>query len=445
MKLKYMVLIDFLKRYLVALSVIVLLWNNLQAQNDCLTMSVSNSQSACVGDSVQLSGALLTGTALGFYWQPESGLNDPNSLHPKAVVGISTVNYILTFDGTSGNELITNGDFSDGSVGFTSQYAKVDTALIAQGVYRIEANGKAANPSWQDCTDHTQGDASGAMLCVNGSTEVNVQVWCQTVNVSTQTSYAFSAWLQTMVNINPAILQFSVNGEVIDQPFQASATACEWAQFYAVWESGSNTTAEICIVNQNTVSFGNDFALDDISFRELCSVSDSVRVSPETANLSLGDDFYLCDGDVEILNGGTASAYLWSDGSTGASLSISQPGTYWVEITSASGCMASDTVEVFNQNCCIVQIPTAFTPNGDGLNDLLRPAHFCNLENFNLKVFNRWGEKIFETSDGSSGWDGFVGGLSAPVGVYMWLVQYNIEEDGTNKTINLQGNTTLLR
>ena len=114
------------------------------------------------------------------------------------------------------------------------------------------------------------------MLAVNGATTANENIWCQTVAVQPNTTYEFSAWLASFISENPAILQFSINGDLIGNPLNAPVETCIWEQFFSVWESDANTSAEICITNQNTQGSGNDFGIDDISFGAVCQVSDEV-------------------------------------------------------------------------------------------------------------------------------------------------------------------------
>jgi len=116
------------------------------------------------------------------------------------------------------------------------------------------------------------------MMVVNGSGEPD-NLWCQTVVVETNTEYAFSAWLTSVKDENPAQLQFSINGILLGNQFNASASTCDWAQFYEFWDSGTITNAEICIVNVNETIAGNDFALDDISFSPVCTLTDEININ----------------------------------------------------------------------------------------------------------------------------------------------------------------------
>jgi gliding motility-associated-like protein len=90
-----------------------------------------------------------------------------------------------------------------------------------------------------------------------------------------------------------------------------------------------------------------------------------------------------------------------------------------------------------------LKMPNAFTPNGDGSNDLIRipPVTIQNIKSFS--VFNRWGELLFRTMDSSAGWDGIFNVQVHPPGTYVWVIQY---QDGLSKKVELaRGTVELIR
>lgn len=89
--------------------------------------------------------------------------------------------------------------------------------------------------------------------------------------------------------------------------------------------------------------------------------------------------------------------------------------------------------------------PNAFTPNGDGANDVFRPVYPCEVLFSNLKVFSRWGELVFETKDPLGGWDGKIDGQDAPSDVYVWWVEYEAIRAGTQQHFVEKGGVSLLR
>jgi hypothetical protein len=124
------------------------------------------------------------------------------------------------------SNLVVNGDFSSGNTGFSSSYSYSSGDLHPEGKYDILTNPKVDHSNFSACGDHTTG--SGNMMAINGATVAGVSVWCQTVAVSANSTYTFSAWLASVHPSNPAILQFSINGVNLGSTFTASSTTCNW-------------------------------------------------------------------------------------------------------------------------------------------------------------------------------------------------------------------------
>ena len=115
---------------------------------------------------------------------------------------------------------------------------------------------------------------------------------------------------------------------------------------------------------------------------------------------------------------------------------------YLIEIKTAGGCVTVDTQLVKTVKQVEVNVPTAFTPNNDGLNDFLRPLLFGIKEIKYFRIFNRWGQVIFETKTERPGWDGTLNGMKVPTQVVVWVLE-GIGVD--NKTYVRKGTSTLIR
>ena len=115
--------------------------------------------------------------------------------------------------------------------------------------------------------------------------------------------------------------------------------------------------------------------------------------------------------------------------------------TYTVYFEDQNGCKASDTVMVLVNFVEGVGVPTAFSPNGDGYNDILFIKGYA-LESVSLVVYNRYGEIVFETTDQRIGWDGTFKNREENPGVFTWVLYY---EFLNGKTGSQKGNTTLIR
>ena len=246
--------------------------------------------------------------------------------------------------------MITNGDFSAGNTGFTSQYIFANPN-VTEGQYFVGTSAQAWNPQMSNCADHTTG--SGNMLLVNGAPVADVTVWAQTVSVVQNTNYAFSTWIQSLYPPNPAQLSFSINGSDIGSTITATLPNCTWTRFYTTWNSGTNSTASISIVNKNTFVQGNDFALDDISFAPVLIKRDSVVIAIDAPFVKSSNDTTVCAGNAVQLNTTGAATYNWSpaDGLSNANIGnpIATPvitTQYIVTGTDAKGCIAADTVTV---------------------------------------------------------------------------------------------------
>ena len=108
-------------------------------------------------------------------------------------------------------------------------------------------------------------------------------------------------------------------------------------------------------------------------------------------------------------------------------------------LTDANNCMNAYSIPAIY--ICNPYIPNAFSPNGDGRNDLFQVYNTCPIEGFHVEVYNRWGGLVYESDDIQSGWDGKQNGQNAAGGVYVYAV--TIEENGTEKTIS--GEVVLVR
>ncbi|MGC4036374.1 MAG: PKD domain-containing protein [Chitinophagaceae bacterium] len=298
----------------------------------------------CAGTSKQLKSV----PSLSFCWTPATYLDNPNSQNPVTSTP-QNITYYLTAE-VQGSNLITNGDFSGGNASFTSEY-NYAANNTTEGQYTVGTNPSTWNASLSSCKDHTSGN--GKMMLVNGAPVAGVNVWKQTVTVTPNTNYAFSTWIDALYTPNPAQLQFSINGNTIGNLITASLPTCTWTQFYTTWNSGSNTTAIISIVNKNTQIQGNDFALDDISFAPVLIKRDSVIISVETPSVIARADTLICDGAQVSLSASGSQGYSWTPGSVLNNSNIANPVAkpssntqFIVTGTSARGCKAKDTVNV---------------------------------------------------------------------------------------------------
>ena len=312
-------------------------------QNDNSLIS-TNDTTICKGSSKQI----ISNPGLNFCWNPTLYLSNPAIANPMASPPVTTTYYLTSL--STGTNLITNGNFSSGNTSFTSQYFYTSNNTT-EGEYYVGTNPQAWYFAHYACTDHTTGN--GNMMMVNGSPSANVEVWKTTVAVTPNTNYAFSTWICSISVPNPAQLAFSINGNSIGSLITASLPPCNWVQFYTTWNSGNATSATISIINKNTILFGNDFALDDISFSGISVKRDSVKITVDNPSVITNNSTTICEGATVQLNTTGASTYSWSPATGLNNPNIPNPiatpvvtTQYIVTGTTANGCMAKDTVVI---------------------------------------------------------------------------------------------------
>ena len=314
---------------------------------------ITKTDAGCGGGCTGTATATASGGTPPYYYAWSTSPVQTNALATGLCVGNYTVTVTDDACTASGTELITNGDFESGFTGFTSSYNYCNTGgcLGPEGTFGVGTNPNFYNSGFSGF-DHTTG--SGNLMVINGATTANTNVWCQTIAVTQNTVYEFSTWLCSVHPLNPAILQFSINGVNLGTVFNGPTTTGTWLQFFETWNSGSNTTATICIVNQNTAGSGNDFGLDDISFQECVSTCPAINtvsiigLSGVTLTVTSSDAlcFNGCEGSaVAVGAGGTGPyTYLWSNSAVTSSVSGLCMGNASVTITDNFGC---DTSEIF--------------------------------------------------------------------------------------------------
>lgn len=115
---------------------------------------------------------------------------------------------------------------------------------------------------------------------------------------------------------------------------------------------------------------------------------------------------------------------------------------YILTVTSPDGCSASDTVTIYVEDITIVDVPNAFSPNDDGVNDLFFVYTHTVADFYEFSIYNRWGQQLFTTNDPTFGWDGKYNDEPQDVGAYVYVVR---AKDITGDLINLQGSFILVR
>lgn len=125
---------------------------------------------------------------------------------------------------------------------------------------------------------------------------------------------------------------------------------------------------------------------------------------------------------------------------------INRDRTYRIRLTASNfqlGCSDSLEKSVRVLDHCLIEVPTAFTPNNDGLNDWFHPHNALKALNYHFRVFNRWGQLVFESRNWMERWDGKINGQSQTTGVYVWMLSYTHKDTG--QPVFRKGTVTLIK
>jgi gliding motility-associated-like protein len=150
---------------------------------------------------------------------------------------------------------------------------------------------------------------------------------------------------------------------------------------------------------------------------------------------------------VELDAGNPGASHQWNTGDTTQTLTVRTDGRYMVKIANQF-CTIRDTVQVkvdVEEACPYLWVPNSFSPNGDGLNDVFKPQA-QKIRDYELTIYNRWGERVFQSAKVSEGWDGTFDSNQAPTGVYLYQMVYKLRnEEGTIRLKTKEGTVQLVR
>jgi len=205
-----------------------------------------------------------------------------------------------------------------------------------------------------------------------------------------------------------------------------------------LWEDGT--------VSESYQVTDTGFYRVQVTDQHQCTAADSIYIAQfaESPLKFLPSDTTVCSYTGALIQTlGDFSAYSWSTGETGRSIQVKTAGNYVCRVVNQDGCPGTDSIRVDLKDCeALLVFPNAFTPNHDGLNDVFRLKYPGHATDYNLQIFNRWGQKIFESSDTSLGWDGNLNNQLQPEGTYVWIVRYT---DNSGKKQKMQGSVVLIR
>lgn len=338
----------------------------LYALNESLIINSSADVQINKGDSTQIWATANANAS--FSWQPATGLSNANSSNPKASPQ-QTTTYVVTAQIGSclvrdtvivyvddkqncsytsllnKTNLVQNGDFEAGDVGFNTPLLPHVSNPLNMGQYIVVNDASTVHFGYKQ-KDHTSGN--GKFMVINAPNVVS-DVWCQTVTVKPNTYYRYSVWLNSVVDyVNypgtpNAKVELHINGQKVSKNITVTDVPDEWILLDTLWFSGSLTSANLCVHDIATDGNGNDFGIDDVSFKECeCSL-----------NVDAGLDVLGCFGDtVQLLASSDNGSTLWSP-SVGLTdrtilnpkLALQLDTTYYLTLTNGT-CILKDSIKV---------------------------------------------------------------------------------------------------
>ncbi len=229
-----------------------------------------------------------------------------------------------------------------------------------------------------------------------------------------------------------AQVDLTVNQLPIVQVHPANVTLCKgdtlsltaFGAFSYYWDPptglSSNTLPTVFASPKDSISY-TIVGTDINGCLDTTEITVNVNLRPI---VNLPEQTIVCRGN-NILLDATSSlpfcTYEWQDGSNAPFFYASEPGTYFVKV-SKDGCFDVDSIRIIA--CSELFVANTFTPNGDGYNDYFVIQNNGDIIKFKLVIYNRWGERVFQTEDINEYWDGTMDGKTCPVGVYHWVLEY---------------------
>lgn len=301
--------------------------------------------------------------------------------------------------------------------------------LCEKDTLRLSSSASALNYSWRFNGSPVATDSSFIINSASTAQQGNYSL-----NVITRGGCTASANMQVTVRSNTLSKQIPLNELLCDgDDVTVDAAAPPATQF--MWNDGILTSLR-------TIRNAGTYIL--MSSDGVCKRMDTLVITTNnTPVLPLINDTTICFSDSVLLNATAPGAdfYLWSNGNTSPVISATAEGLYIIEASNVCGTDTEDVFVKVNECSDEVFVPSAFTPDGNGLNDVLQAKAYFRIDSFELRIYNRWGQEVFHTKNIFTGWDGTYKGIRSDPGQYVWKLFYK----RNNKFINRKGRLLLIR
>lgn len=392
----------------------------------------------CVGDTIQL-GASGNGT---FSWTPNTNIINPNSPTP-LVHPISTTNYFVQLDE---NGCIARDTVRVRVVSFVTLQAMPDTTICLTDSARLRVNSDGLRFQWTPTATIVSNPTDKNPFVRPGPGTTNYVVTARIGRCISTDDVNVTTIPYPIANAGPDLtLCFNTSG-----PINASIVGNRfvWSPTQGLSDPASlNPVAAPRSTTRYILS-----AFDDLGCPKPGRDTVVVTILPEVIAFAGNDTSVVINQPLQF-NAMGGEQYSWTPATNLNRTDVFNPVgvytgnfdsiTYYVTVADANNCTDVDSirVKVFRTNPQVF-VPSAFTPNGDGRNDIFRPlaVGFTKLDYF--RVYNRWGQLVFETQTNERGWDGRINGQQQGSNTYVWVVKGT---DYTGKVVTAKGTVTLIR
>jgi gliding motility-associated-like protein len=407
--------------------------------NSVPSLTAGMDDQICLGDNTGLNAS----GAVSYSWSPAAGLSSTIVQNPSAAPVITTT---YTVTGTDANGCVGSDQVEIVVNPLPIVNAGPDQIICAGANAILTASG-ANTYSW------TNGVVNGVSFIVNATN-------LYTVTGTTTAGCIDSDNATITVEMNP-VPTFIANDLIGCDPLTVTFTNTSGGT-NCIWTFGDGTIVNGCgpIIHTFQGVGCYDVALETESANG-CSgettISDYICVTPFpiasfNPTPSVVSELNPVSEMVNTTIGATNYSWSFSDGTISNEFGPFHtfpaiPGSYEIQLIANTpfGCAdtASAILVVFEE--LIYYVPNTFTPDGDEFNNTFKPVFTSGFDPFdyNLTIFNRWGEVVFESNNALFGWDGTYQGKFAPDGVYVWKIEFKTKKNDARKTAN--GHITILR
>lgn len=391
-------------------------------------IEVSDNVAICPGQSTVLSAS----GANDYSWTPVLGLSDPSSASPTASPAATT-----TYTVTAGTD-----DGCDAVATVQVVVLPPPPTLAGAGTY-VSCNGSPVGISISGANVYSWSPAEGLSSTNTGSTQAAPAT--TTTYTVTGSNSCGNATAEVVVLVNSINVSMKADEQVCyKEPFEVSAQgglSYKWQPPEVFANPNAQATTASTPISQIIKVTG--FDADGCS-----STVEKLIVLYPRPIVTAGRDRVISFGDEVQIESNSAFPIVWQDHPDLSCLLCNFPlaspletTTFYATVTSPDGCVERDSVTVTVRGN--LYVPNAFTPDGDGLNDIFKASGIDIIE-FNMKIWDRWGELIFESNHIDDGWNGGRMGSDyyCPAGVYIYRL---VATETKGDLIEKEGHVTLIR